>query len=553
MWLTTMNDIPKAATANIKPTKAISAIWLIPVVALLIGAWMVYDHISNQGVLINIEFNTAEGLEINKTQIKIKNVVIGKVTDIKLNDDSEKISVSARINNKQSSLLLENSQFWVVKPRIGNQGVSGLDTLLSGAYIEFSPGKKGLEQNQFIGLESPPVTPVGTPGLHITLDNKGDKSFQVGDPILFRGITTGKIEHTFFNADERIVYYNVFIEAPYDKLITSNTRFWQINGVEVDLSADGIRIETGTLQTLLSGGISFDIPAGQPIGEPVTERQYFTIHPDKDAINENDYNHSIKYMLLFSDSIRGLKPGAPVEFRGVKVGQVLRTDMAYQDLGNLLDENTLIPIMIAIEPARLGLADEQVSVEQTRKNLEQWLQDGLQAELVTGNLLTGSKIINLQYAQASSLALQMFNSHRVIPTVASNIDQILLKANQVMDKINKLPLNEIATNTNEAVIETTKSLKILQRSATKIDEIMSAPDSQQLINTLNTTLSNINSIAENYTQGSQGQKALQENMDLLKQVLNQLQPLLLQLNQQPNSLIFSGQKQDDIEPKGAKR
>jgi paraquat-inducible protein B len=553
MWLATMNDIPKAATANIKPTKAISAIWIIPVVALLIGAWMVYDHISNQGVLINIEFNTAEGLEINKTQIKIKNVVIGKVTDIQLNDDSEKISVGARINNKQSSLLLENSQFWVVKPRIGNQGVSGLDTLLSGAYIEFSPGKNGQEQNQFIGLESPPVTPVGTPGLHITLDNKGDKSFQVGDPILFRGITTGKIEHTFFNAEERIVYYNVFIESPYDKLITNNTRFWQVNGVEVDLSADGIRIETGTVQTLLSGGISFDIPAGQPVGEPVTDRQYFTILPNKDAINENDYNHSIKYMLLFSDSIRGLKPGAPVEFRGVKVGQVLRTDMAYQDLGNLLDENTLIPIMISIEPARLGLTDEPVSVEQTRKNLDQWLQDGLQAELATGNLLTGSKIINLQYAQASSLALQMFNSHRVIPTVASNIDQILLKANQVMDKINKLPLNEIATNTNEAVIETTKSLKILQRSATKIDEIMSAPDSQQLINTLNTTLSNINSIAENYTQGSQGQKALQENMDLLKQVLNQLQPLLLQLNQQPNSLIFSGQKQDDIEPKGAKR
>lgn len=272
MWLATMNDIPKAATANIKPTKAISAIWIIPVVALLIGAWMVYDHISNQGVLINIEFNTAEGLEINKTQIKIKNVVIGKVTDIQLNDDSEKISVGARINNKQSSLLLENSQFWVVKPRIGNQGVSGLDTLLSGAYIEFSPGKNGQEQNQFIGLESPPVTPVGTPGLHITLDNKGDKSFQVGDPILFRGITTGKIEHTFFNAEERIVYYNVFIESPYDKLITNNTRFWQVNGVEVDLSADGIRIETGTVQTLLSGGISFDIPAGQPVGEPVTDR-----------------------------------------------------------------------------------------------------------------------------------------------------------------------------------------------------------------------------------------------------------------------------------------
>jgi len=544
------SDVPEAI---IKRTRAISAIWIIPVVAILIGAWMVYDHLSNQGVLISIEFNTAEGLEINKTQIKIKNVVIGKVTDIQLVNQSNKIIVSARINNEQSSLLLDDSQFWVVKPRIGNQGVSGLDTLLSGSYIEFTPGKNGDEQQKFTGLESPPITPAGTPGLHITLDNKGDKPFQVGDPILFRGITTGKIEHTFFNAEERVVYYNVFIESPYDKLITNNTRFWQVNGVEVNLSADGIRIETGTLKTLLAGGISFDIPTGQPIGEPVINREYFTIYPNKDAINETDYNHSIKYILLFSDSIRGLNAGAPVEFRGVKVGQVLRTDMAYQDMGNLLDENTLIPIMISIEPARLGESDEAESVEKTRKNLDHWLKNGLQAGLATGNLLTGSKIINLQYAQAPNLALQEFNSYRVIPTIASNIDQILLKANQVMDKINKLPLNEIATNSNKAIIETTKSLKVLQLSAEKIDEIMSAPESQQLINTLNSTLSNINSIAENYSHGSPGQKVLQENMDLLKQVLNQLQPLLLQLNQQPNSLIFSGPKQDDIEPKGEKR
>lgn len=244
---------------------------------------------------------------------------------------------------------------------------------------------------------------------------------------------------------------------------------------------------------------------------------------------------------------------APVEFRGVKVGQVLRTDMAYQEMGNLLDKNSLIPIMISIEPARLGLSDEQSSVEEIRKNLDNWLKNGLRAELATGNLLTGSKIINLQYAQPSNLALQKFNSYRVIPTVASNIDQILVKANQVMDKINKLPLNKIATNTNKVIIETTKSLKVLQRSAAQVEQVLSAPKSQQLVNTLNTTLSNINSIAENYSQGSPGQKVLQENMDLLKQVLNQIQPLLMQLNQQPNSLIFSGQKRDDIEPKGAKQ
>lgn len=547
-----MNNEADAAAAKIKHTRTLSPIWIIPVVAVLIGAWMIYEYISSRGVLITIKFDTADALEINKTPIKIKNIVIGIVTDLQLHEPSEKIVVSARIN-KDQSLLHEDSQFWVVRPRIGNQGVSGLDTLLSGSYIELSPGKKGNEKHSFIGLESPPVTPLGTPGLHVTLEYKGDRPFQVGDPVLFHGITTGQIEQTHFDADNRVVYYNAFIESPYDKLLTSNTRFWQVNGVEVVMSADGLRIETGSLMTILAGGISFDIPVDEPTGEPVNDNETFTIYPNKDAISEHHYNYAIKYILLFSDSIRGLKPLAPVEFRGVKVGHVLKTDLNYPNMDNLLKKDTLIPIMILIEPARLGLFDTKASVEKTRENLDQWLKKGLHAELASGDLITGSKIINLQYAQSSKLELQEFDGHRVIPTVVSNVGQILNNANRVMEKINKLPLNEIAANTNRTIIEAEKTLESINKSAAQIDKILSTPASQELVTTLNSTLSNIDSIAEGFSQGSPGQQALQDNMELLKQILLQLQPLLLQLNQQPNSLIFSGQKLDDIEPKGAQQ
>lgn len=538
--------------AIIKRTKKVSSIWLIPIVAVLIGAWMVYDHISNQGFLITIEFDTAAGLEKGKTQIKTKNVVIGKVIDIQLIEQSSKIQVSARIDNKQSVLLDKDSHFWIVKPRIGNQGISGLETLLSGAYIALSPGKTGEQHDKFVGLESPPVTPLGTPGLHITLSNNGDTNFHIGTPIIYRGITVGKIEHVFFNTEERTVYYNAFIESPHDALITTNTHFWEINGVEVNLSADGIRLQTGTLETMLTGGISFGIPSGEVIGEKITQREYFEIYPYKDAINDQHYKHSIEYILLFADSIRGLNVQAPVEFRGVKVGHVTRTDMNYPNIGNLLDKNTLIPIRISIQPARMGLSDDIDSVNEVREKLDSWLKKGLHAGLSTGNLLTGSKIIDLQYSHPNDLPLQTFNGDRVIPSVASSIDLILLKANKIMDKIYQLPLDTLTRNINETIIEATDTLKTLQKSATEVEKILSDPESHQLVNKINDLIRNVNSVTENFSRGEPGQKALQENMDSLKQVLDQLQPLLLQLNQQPNSLIFSGEKNEDIEPKGVK-
>lgn len=548
-----MTENTQTPTAIIKHTQPISSIWLIPIIALLIGAWMVYDHINSQGILITIEYDTAAGIEKGKTHIKTKNVVVGKIVDIQLIKHTRKIKISARINRDYADLLRKDSRFWVIKPRIGNQGISGLDTLLSGAYIELSPGKSDEQIVDFIGLESPPITPLGTPGLHITLSNNQDTSFHIGTPIIFKGITVGKIEHVYFNTDERTIYYNVFIESPYDNLITENTRFWQINGIDINVSADGIHIEVGTLETIVTGGISFSIPSGKTIGKAITQREFFHIYPYKEAINDQDYRHSIEYILLFGDSIRGLKVNAPVEFRGVKVGHVIKTDMDYPNMGNLLDKETLIPIKILIYPARMGLSDDIKSVNKMREKLDIWIKQGLHAGLATGNLLTGSKIIDLKYSNPNNLALINFNGYRVIPSIASSIDQILVKTEKIMDKLYQLPLNTLTKNINKTFVEATSTLKILQRSADQVEKILTDPGSHQLINKLNDLIRNMNSMTDNFTQGAPGQKALQENLESLKKVLDQFQPLLLQLNQKPNSLIFSGEKYNDIEPKGAKQ
>jgi paraquat-inducible protein B len=205
---------------------------------------------------------------------------VGLVEQMILDKDLNGVSVEVRIDVEAKNLLRSDTQFRVVRPKIGKGGVSGLGTLLSGAYTELAAGNAKEVSTEFIGLDTRPVTPIGTPSIHITLDSEGDRAIQVGDPILFHGFKVGRIEFVFFNNDERIVYYNAFIESPYGKLVTTNTKFWQINGFELEMSADGIRAQTGTLETMISGGVSFDVPDDLPRGNVIEERVLYGLQKE---------------------------------------------------------------------------------------------------------------------------------------------------------------------------------------------------------------------------------------------------------------------------------
>jgi paraquat-inducible protein B len=541
----------KIPVAQVTPLKSISVIWLIPITAVLIGIWMIYFHLSSLGPLVVINFKTAEGIEAGKTKVKIRNVEVGLVESVELNNSLEGVAVTARIHKHDQYLLKKDTQFWVVRPRIGKGGISGLGTLFSGAYIELSPGISVEEHYEFIGLASEPVTPAGTPGLHITLESSGEQALQIGDPILFHGIDVGRIEHVHFNTEERKVYYNAFIQSPYDGLITTNTKFWQVSGIEIDTSADGIRFQSGTLETMISGGVTFDVPKDFPRGELVTGREFFIIYPNKSAINESRYKYALQYILLFKDSIRGLKPGAPVEYRGIKIGAVIRTDVKYSEITNVLDQNTLIPVMITVEPARMGFEDNEDILPEVEQKIAALLKKGLRGGLVTGNLLTGSKYIELQYGEDIMHSLDSFSGYPVIPTLESQFEQIISKMSTLMDTLNKLPLTSVVHSADSALQQVTTTLTEFQNTTAQLEILLKQSTEQNLVASIQSALENFKQLTADFSEGSLTHAELQNSLRFMKNALAELEPLLFQLNQKPNSLIFSNQKNNDIEPKGA--
>ena len=536
--------------AKIKASKSLSAIWLVPLIALAIGLWMVYQQWANQGPLINITFNSAAGIEIKKTKLKTREVTIGEVTAISLLQDSEGVNISVRVNKEARNLLNQDSKFWVVSPKVTHAGISGLNTLLSGSYIEMSPGQSEQEQYNFEGLDEPPVTPYGTPGLHITLNSNAEFAYQAGDPIIYKGLTVGRVEDIFFNFYERVVYYNAFIKDPYHKLITANTRFWNASGVKVDLTSEGISLQTGNLETMLTNGITFGIPDGEIPGEVVTDRAYFDIYPNyEDAVTPN-YKHSAKYVILVSDTVRGLKVGAPVEYRGLEIGEVLAINVQAPETSSLLENDYKIPVLISIEPGKVGLPDNQQGLEQVMAQNEIWVNQGLRARLQTGNLLTGQLFVELQhYPDLPELAMTRFLEYPVIPTTLDDFSQLTQKASDVLDKLNRLPVEDLMSELTVMAQDFRETAAEFKAASAGMDELLINLEEKQVLEQVNKTMASFEQLAQSYSIGSQGHDELIDTISTLNQRMSELQPLLLQLNQQPSSIIFSAEPTQAKEPK----
>jgi paraquat-inducible protein B len=541
-------ELPNAV---IKSVSKISSIWFIPIIALAIGAWMILDAWSKQGPLITIEFSTAQGIVKKESLIKLRNITVGKVENIKLNETLDGVIIEARLNKKTSVLLTQGSNFWVVKPRISLGSVSGLSTILSGSYIEFSPSNTELKQYHFKGLESPPSTPIGTPGLHITLDSSSDYAFDIGDPVLFRGNQAGRIEYVHLNTKEGKVFYNVFIDAPYDELITTNTRFWEVKGVEVDLSPQGVKFNTGTIETLLGGGVAFDVPTYLSKGERITDRAYFSIYPNKQKVNERLFNSAQNYMLLFNQSIRGLKPGAPVEYKGLQIGEVVRTDINYPEITDVLDKDTLLPVMVKIYPGRLGLQDNDTGLHKIQRDMDKWIMQGLHGTISTNSLITGSKFIELNYIDNVESDLTTFGDLLLIPTADGELDQLLTRINTISKTITEIPFSEVIDEASTALISITSAMDQFDSTADKVEVLLNDPQGQTLVAQINQTLKSIEDLTSSYVDGSTTNQNLNDVLSTLDKTIADLSPLILKLRMQPNSLLLNSTNTPELQPKSS--
>lgn len=538
--------------ASVKSTTHISKVWIIPILAILIGGWMVWYQWKNQGPLITIELPSASGIEVNKTPIKVRDLEVGQVKKIELKPDLEGVLVTARIDASASRLLTENTDFWVVAPRISFSEVSGLNTLLSGSYIAMSADDSGREQLHFVVLERPPATPSGTPGLHITLKSNDKFAYKPGDPIIYKGFKVGEFEDAEFNIDERIVYYRAFIEAPYHRLITQNTRFWNVSGVKLHLKSSGVKVETGSLETLLANGVTFGIPPGADPGPLATSEATYNIFADDAAASNARYKLYASYLLLIDETVRGLTEGAPVEYRGIEVGEVEKINPVDLISGNILEENYPIPVLIRIYPGKVRQQDTQESLSAVKETMHQWIQRDLRATLRMGNVLTGGLYVDLQHDKgATPMSVNVVNNIEVIPTVSNEFTQITQKADAILDKINNLPLDKMVTDVTAVITDIKGAANRVEEASGDFDALMADIDIKAINDNLNDVLVNVSALLQNYAEGGLSKSEIQDTVDAMQETMRNIQPLLLQLNQKPNGLIFSGDAKDDIQPRAS--
>jgi len=539
-------------TAKIENIKRWSPVWIVPIITVLIGAWILFYHFSHQGPQVTLITTNAEGIEGGKTTIKSRSVDVGIVESAVLTDDLHHVEITARLNSGMEKLLREDTAFWVVKPTIGRGGVSGLSTLLSGAYIELQPGGKGEREKTYQLLDSPPLAPPDAKGIRIVLDSRKAGQLNPGDPVLFRGYRVGSVETSVFDTEKRMIDYQLFIAAPFDRLVTTNVRFWKDSGIAFDMSASGMRIEMGSLATLLSGGVSFDVPEGWDLGKPAENKAEYRLFDDQRSIQDSLYTAHINYLMFFNESVRGLNEGAPVEFRGIRLGTVASVPFTLQGNAQRLNNDYRIPVLIRIEPDRFR---KQLGEDfNFQSHLEKGIGEGLRASLKSANLLTGSLFIDLDFYKNAPQykGPRTFEQYSLIPTVSGGLAQIQEKLVDTLDKINKLPLNPMINEATGALKESQRTMRELQKTLDNLNQITSSQSMKQLPADMQSTLRELNRSMKGFQPGSPAYNKMVGDMQRLDQVLRELQPVLKTLNTKSNALVFEAKPGEDPQPKRAK-
>ncbi len=542
----------KSGEAKVQKVKNWSPVWIFPIVTALIGAWILFYHYSHQGPVVTLITTNAEGIEGGKTTIKSRSVDVGVVESATLTDDLTHVEITARLNAGMEKLLHGDSVFWVVKPQVGREGISGLGTLLSGAYIELQPGKKGAQPEQYQLLDSPPLAPPDAKGIRVILDSKKAGQLSPGDPVLFRGYRVGSVETSTFDTQKRTISYQLFINAPNDRLVTGNVRFWKDSGIAVDLTSAGMRVEMGSLSTLFGGGVSFDVPEGMDQGQPVAQKTAFRLYDDQKSIQDSLYTDHIDYLMFFKDSVRGLQPGAPVEFRGIRLGTVGKVPFFAPGMRQVLDDDYRIPVLIRIEPERL--INQVGDTPDIAQHIDGLMKRGLRGSLKTGNLVTGALSVDMDFfpKEPPVKAIREFGGYKIIPTVSSGLAQIQQRLMETLDKINSLPLNPMIQQATNTLSESQATMRRLQTTLDNLNKLTASQSMQQLPQDMQKTLRELNRSMQGFQPGSAAYNKMVADMQRLDQVLRELQPVLKTLNTKSNALVFEAKDKKDPEPKGAK-
>ena len=502
-----IHELPEAVVSIRR--HQISIVWFVPLVALLIGGWLVYKTLSEKGPTITVSFKSAEGLEAGKTKIKYKNVELGQVTKIRLTPDLSRVLVTAELDKAAEEFLSANTRFWIVRARVAAGQVSGLGTLFSGAYIGLDPGKPGLPGTQFEGLEIPPVVTTGLPGRHFRLNASRLGSLDIGAPVYYRQIKVGQVVGYNLQEDGQAVTVKIFINDPVDKHVYKNTRFWNASGLDFAVDANGIRVNTESLVTILIGGIAFDTPTNLEPGGPAGDSDTFELYASRERIFDKTYTDKTRWLLYFEGSVRGLTVGSPVEFRGIPIGQVLDINMEYDSA----KEAFLIPVLIEIEQERIKVIGKMDPADSKQRN-NYLVAQGMRAQLQTGSLITGQLFVELDFhPDAEPAQINWEGRYPQMPTVPTSLDEITTSLTALLKKLQKLPIEQIGNDLRdtvqgakrlvnsaelqESIAALNQTLNQAQQFAATLNKVIT-PELRSAVANLNTTLKHTRQLAQNF-------------------------------------------------------
>jgi paraquat-inducible protein B len=522
---------PTPGTPQIKKRRlSVSLVWLVPIVAALVGLSMVVNSWLQAGPQVHVSFQTAEGLEANKTQVKYKNVVIGTVTKIALSEDRTHVTATINLDRSAEPFTREDTQYWVVRPRIGANGVSGVDTLLSGPFIGADAGRSEVTKEDFLGLESPPPVTYGQKGKRFTLHTDDLGSLDIGSPVYYRRIQVGQVISYNLTEDGKGVDVQVFVNAPNDAFVTDDTRFWNASGIDVSVDASGLRVNTQTIPSILAGGIAFREPNYSPDAKPAPEHYEFTLYNEQETALAPPSGEPKFIRLRFNQSLRGLAVNAPVEFLGVNIGRVVSVDLDYDPK----TQGFPTTVGVVVYPQRLGSAHGKLvkqiggeSEEQSAQLIKRLVDQGLRAQARTGNLLTGQLYIALDFDPKAPKVKFNPNSRPLeIPTVPGSFDKLQEQLQAMVDKLSKLPIDSIANNLNGSLSE-------LQRTMKQVNSDV-LPQMRGTLEELQNTLKTAN---ETLDEDSPARQQVNQAMDEVQRTARSVRVLTDYLSRHPESLI----------------
>lgn len=528
----TLTSTPEAIVQT-KKKFSFSIVWLVPVVAVLIGGWLVYKALSEKGPTITITFETAEGLEAGKSKIKYKDVDVGQVGSITVSKDLSHVIVTAGLDKGVTPYLTENTRFWVVRARVAAGGVSGLGTLFSGGYIGIDPGKPGKPTRSFKGLEIPPVVTSGLPGAHFTLKAETLGSLDIGAPVYYRQIKVGQVVAYELEKEDKAVDIKIFINAPHDQAVRQNTRFWNASGLDVTLDASGIKVNTESFVTVMIGGIAFDTPTNLEPGAPAREGDTFPLYKSRDKIFEKTYVTKKTWVLNFIGSVRGLAVGAPVEFRGIQIGEVTDVKLEF-DWEKLAFR---IPVLVEVEPERITFVGKQTMAK--NRGMAFLVEKGLRAQLKTGSLLTGQLFVDMDmHPEAPPAKIILEGKYPELPTIPTPMEEITKSVTRIVEKFDKLPLEQIGKDLRVTMAHLSKTSEDLQKMVKNLDESVVPAASASLDQTQKTLIKVDRLLNAESPTGYELKRALGE----LAEAARNISILADYLERHPDSVIFGKEK-----------